>query len=97
MSDATFPPGDPFLARLGEIAVAFSWLESLIEEFVHEFCGTKKVEVFTRRMNFQAKCDKLDDLVQLQGEVRGTLTNLSSPADDYPVRAGRDPADSPRA
>ncbi len=64
------PAADPFFSRLGEIAVGFSWLESLMEEHLCKICGPK-VSVFTHRMAFQAKCERLDDLMkQSQARVR---------------------------
>lgn len=55
---------DEFLEQLGQIALGAAWLEDLLAEFIHVELGTKKAEIFTKRMNFSSKCDNIIKLTK---------------------------------
>ena len=54
---------DEFVEKLGEIAVRFAWLEDLLSHCLRTFGGS-----VTRRMNFRLKCDRLQELLDLESD-----------------------------
>jgi hypothetical protein len=79
---------DNFMERLGEAIAGFAWLEDLLGKFIQTLCGTKKAAVFTRRMTFRTKCDKLKELLkfttdeQYAADVRAWIKECRAAAED---------------
>lgn len=62
------PMPHKYLECIGAIATGFAWLEDLVTDLLHTLSGSTKTAVFTRRMSFSAKCDRLLELVKEESD-----------------------------